>query len=284
GRVDSPPMSRMWAPCSTSSKPCAIAAPESRYSPPSENESGVTLTIPMSRWPDMATSLCAPSLGGREAAPTSGQGRRLRVGAAHIRGASGQPGARQRTWGFTAGAIGRRGRDRQLGRGWLLSAEDFLLVLAVEQCLELLLLDRLALDEDLGDLCQVVFVLGEDRLGAMVGRLDDAAHLVVDLARDLIGVVGLGGELPAEEGLAMLVAEHARPQLVGHAETHDHLLGGGGHLLQVIGSAGGNLVEDDLLGGAATQGHRHRVVELGTGCQEAVFLGHRDRVAQGLTA
>ena len=32
-----------------------------------------------------------------------------------------------------------------------------------------------------------------------MGRLDDAADLVVDLARDLVGVVGLGRELAAEE-------------------------------------------------------------------------------------
>src|SRR4051794_33240589 len=47
GRVDSPPTSRTRAPSSASCKPWATAAPESRNSPPSENESGVTLTTPM---------------------------------------------------------------------------------------------------------------------------------------------------------------------------------------------------------------------------------------------
>src|SRR5437868_6026547 len=47
GRVDSPPTSRTSAPCSASSIPCATAASGSRKRPPSENESGVTLTIPM---------------------------------------------------------------------------------------------------------------------------------------------------------------------------------------------------------------------------------------------
>ena len=36
------------APAAASSRPCAIAASGSRYSPPSENESGVTLTTPIS--------------------------------------------------------------------------------------------------------------------------------------------------------------------------------------------------------------------------------------------
>jgi hypothetical protein len=47
GRVDSPPMSRICAPCAASFCPCAIAAAGSSHSPPSENESGVTLTTPM---------------------------------------------------------------------------------------------------------------------------------------------------------------------------------------------------------------------------------------------
>src|SRR3954451_5565754 len=48
GRVDSPPTSKIAAPSLTSSTPCAIAASASRYLPPSENESGVTLTTPIS--------------------------------------------------------------------------------------------------------------------------------------------------------------------------------------------------------------------------------------------
>ena len=47
GRVDSPPTSRMSAPSAASSRPCSTAASASRNSPPSENESGVTLTTPM---------------------------------------------------------------------------------------------------------------------------------------------------------------------------------------------------------------------------------------------
>ncbi len=48
GRVDSPPMSIRSAPASASASPCAIAASGSRKSPPSENESGVTLITPIS--------------------------------------------------------------------------------------------------------------------------------------------------------------------------------------------------------------------------------------------
>src|SRR5262245_1518566 len=47
GRVDSPPTSIISAPCANNSIPCAAAAALSRNCPPSENESGVTLTIPI---------------------------------------------------------------------------------------------------------------------------------------------------------------------------------------------------------------------------------------------
>ena len=77
-------------------------------------------------------------------------------------------------------------------------------------------------------------MLEQHVLGDLVGGLDDAADLVVDLARDLVGVVGLGGELAAEERLAVVVAEHARAELLAHAEAHDHLLGGRRDLLDVV--------------------------------------------------
>ena len=47
GRDDSPPISRMSAPSSSSRKACAIPAAVDAWRPPSENESGVTLTMPM---------------------------------------------------------------------------------------------------------------------------------------------------------------------------------------------------------------------------------------------
>ena len=51
GRVDSPPTSRISAPSAASRSPCAIASSGRRKRPPSENESGVTLTMPIRRNP-----------------------------------------------------------------------------------------------------------------------------------------------------------------------------------------------------------------------------------------
>jgi hypothetical protein len=97
-------------------------------------------------------------------------------------------------------------------------------------------------------------------------------------------VVGLGAELAAQERLAVVVAEHARAELLGHAEAHDHLLGRRGHLLQVVGRPGRDLAEHDLLGRTAAQRHRHRVLELGSRGEELVLARQRDRVPERLPA
>ena len=49
----------------------------------------------------------------------------------------------------------------------------------------------------------------------------------------------------------MVAAQHARAELLAHAEAHDHLLRRVRDLLEIICSAGGHLVEDDFLSGAA---------------------------------
>ena len=111
-----------------------------------------------------------------------------------------------------------------------------------------------------------------------------AADLVVDLAGDLVGVVGLGGELAAEERLRVVVAEDARAEALAHAVAHDHRLRRRRDLLDVVRRAGRDLAEDDLLGGAAAERHRHRVGELRARREEAVLRRHRDRVAERLAA
>src|SRR4051794_36660866 len=169
--------------------------------------------------------------------------------------AAGQAGARERARGLATRALGSGlARDGRAGRRSL-GAEDLILGLAGKQGRELLLLDRLALDEDLGDRAQLLAVLGEQVLGALVRGLDDAADLVVGRGGDLVGVVGLGRELAAEERLAVVVAEDARTELLAHAEAHDHLLGRRRDLLEIVGRAGGDLAEDDLLRRATTQRH-----------------------------
>ena len=126
-------------------------------------------------------------------------------------------------------------------------------------------------------------MLGEDARRPVVGALDDPADLVVDLTRDLIGIVGLGRELPPEERLAVVVAEDPRTELLAHPETHHHLLRRRRDLLDVIRRARRDLPEHDLLSSPTTQRHRHRVQQLRPRRQKTILRRHRDRVTQRLT-
>src|SRR5271165_1572234 len=146
----------MSAPSNASARACATAASASRYRPPSENESGVTFTIPIRRKAPLewarALKRSLPWV------PGLGQLGALGICAAQLGGPSreARPGYRARS--FALGAPGGRGGRAGLRQPWprlLLDAEHLLLALAGEQRQELLLLDRLALDEDLGDLHQI---------------------------------------------------------------------------------------------------------------------------------
>ena len=134
-----------------------------------------------------------------------------------------RPGQRERP---ATGSRLRSGSALGLGLRLVLGREDGVLALAGEQALELVLVDRLALDQDLRDAVQVVEVLAEHARRELVAVLDDAADLVVDLARDLVRVVGLVAHLAAEERHVVVAAEHARAELLAHPEAHHHLLRG----------------------------------------------------------
>src|SRR5689334_2542012 len=100
--------------------------------------------------------------------------------------AAGEPGPRPRVGAgaLALRAFGRRRRGRRL-RGLLVVGEDLRGGRAVEQGDELLGVDGLALEQQLGDLLELVAALVERAPGGLVGALDDAADLVVDLAGDL---------------------------------------------------------------------------------------------------
>src|SRR6266508_3288272 len=124
------------------------------------------------------------------------------------------------------------GARRRLGRAGLLpGAEDLVLGLAREQLLELLGVDRLAHEQDLRYVIHRLAVVGEDVLRGLMRLLHDAADLVVDLARDLVRVVGLGGELTPQERHRAVMPEHPRAEPLRHPVAHHPLLGGLGDLL-----------------------------------------------------
>lgn len=90
--------------------------------------------------------------------------------------------------GLGGGALGLA---LQLGVAPVALGEDLLFGLAVQQGQELLALDRLAPQQDLGEALELEAVLDQDVAGALVGFLDDAPDLAVDHAGHVVRVVGL---------------------------------------------------------------------------------------------
>ena len=137
GRVDSPPTSTRSAPSASSARPCATAASASSQRPPSEKESGVTLTTPITSGRSSAGD-DAGSPGGPGSAARAGQRRRspARDDQAHRLGPGGgvaQLAADRRGDGAWRPACGRRAstctgarprsrRSRRAARGCRISA------------------------------------------------------------------------------------------------------------------------------------------------------------------
>ena len=131
--------------------------------------------------------------------------------------------------------------------------------LSGEKPLELLAIDRLVLDQQLGYLVQLFHVLGQDRPRPLARTLDDAVNLLVDRARDLLGVVGRGAHLAPDEGHASRPAEHTGPEPLAHAELHDHLLCSLCDPLEIVRGSGRDLFEHELLCSSPAERHRHLI-------------------------
>src|SRR5438093_729072 len=92
-----------------------------------------------------------------------------------------------------------------------------------EEPLDLFAIERLAEHEELGQLVEPGAVLGEDLECDVVGFIDQAANLLVDLEGDGVGVIGRGTPIAAEEHLALLLTEGAGADQLGHAVLGDPL-------------------------------------------------------------
>src|SRR5512140_2607564 len=144
GFVASPPTSRISAPSRSSCSPCATATSASRYCPPSENESGVTLTTPITRTPlDKTPTSVTP-----DKATLGRFGRRVFL--AQRREDRGTLALRVvlLRGGFLA-LLGR-GRDRPVDAA------------AAQQGVDVRTVERLVLEQGFGDLVELLTMVGQD--------------------------------------------------------------------------------------------------------------------------
>ena len=100
---------------------------------------------------------------------------------------------------------------------------------------------------------QLIDVLGQSAAAGLVGFVDDIPHLAVDLSSSGLAVALALTQIAAQEGLLLRGAVHHRAEPLREAVLGDHLAGNVGSLLQIIGSTGGDILQNQLFGHAAAQ-------------------------------
>jgi hypothetical protein len=144
--------------------------------------------------------------------------------------------------------------------------------------------DRLALQQQVGQTVQCVAVLGQHAPCSVLGLAQQFGHFLVD---DPLGRLGIGAAadlLPTQEHRASR-GEPDRAQGLAHAELPDHPHRQIGRPRQVVGGAGGGLTEHDRLGHPAAHADRQRVLQVALAVEMALvdgeLLGHPQGLARG---
>ncbi len=99
---------------------------------------------------------------------------------------------------------------------------------------QILAVDGLFVDEQHGDLVELVAVLGEDAAGRIVGLVHHAPDLGVDLLRRLVRILLAHAVVTADERLRRIVAEGERAEVLAHAVLRDHAPRRLGGALQIV--------------------------------------------------
>ena len=114
-------------------------------------------------------------------------------------------------------------------------------------------------------------------------RRDQLVGVAVRLERELLLL--LVADAPREVGDRLGLDDRARRvRLRAHAVVVDHRVGDLAHALQVVGRAGRDRAEDELLGDAAAEEHGHLVDELLARLEVGVLVGQVHHVAERLAA
>src|SRR5688500_13254273 len=206
----------MSAPLASIASAMSSACAASRALPPSEKESGVTLSTPITKVRGPSTSGARPGIlmendrrGAAITPPTSLLSERL-ADRLHRRNDRGALLLLRRSRGVSRRRVGRR---RVIQR------------MAVGEPADLVGVEDLARQQRVGDVDQPLLVLGENRGAALVLIANNELDLGVDLKRRVFAVVGVLRDLAAEEDLLFFLAEGQRAHRFAHAPPADHAPG-----------------------------------------------------------
>ena len=152
----------------------------------------------------------------------------------------------------------------------------------LEEVFELLALHGLVDQQVLGNSPQLLGVIGEDLLARGGSLIEQDLHLFIDGGGGLLGIALGGAEVAADEDglIRAVILDGAEP--VAHAVAGDHAAGDLGGLLDVAGSAAGDIVQEQLLRDPAAQSRHDALKHLGLGGKVFVVLARTvERKAAG---
>ena len=94
---------------------------------------------------------------------------------------------------------------------------------------------------------QLVGVFPQNGFCLAVCRFNDGANLIVNLSGHTVGIIPGGAQIPSQKDLALVVAVNHRSQLLAEAIACHHAACCRSRTLQVVGSTGGDIVQNQLL-------------------------------------
>ena len=100
---------------------------------------------------------------------------------------------------------------------------------------------------------QLVHMLFQQRQRLVVALVDEATGFLIDLAGDFLGIIPAVAEIPSQKDLLLVGAVDHGAQLVTEAVTADHGAGDLGGPLDIVGGAGGDILQHQLLRRTAGQ-------------------------------
>ena len=114
----------------------------------------------------------------------------------------------------------------------------------LEKGLELFPVNPLLFQEQGSTGMEDIHVICENPPGILIAGIDDPLHFIINLAGDLFTEAPGMTQVPAQENLIGAFFVIQKAQLLGHAILDDHGPGRLGHLFDVLGCAGCDVVKN----------------------------------------
>src|SRR5208282_1815912 len=169
-----------------------------------------------------------------------------------------------RRWLFALGQAGNWARLRAQGKLRLPARNGgggrrrrqrlFRQRLAFHEELKLGGVENFAVEQRLGDAFECIAIGLEDAAGAAVSAGHDVAHFVVDFDGRVFGIVAMLRDFASEENRLFLLPESERAE-AAHAPFADHLARDLSGAFDIVSGAGGEVIEENFLGGAPAHEH-----------------------------